>query len=395
MKIKKIAAVLICALLITAAPAGCGQEMVWPLPEEESPSQAPDPLPTEQTGAAEPAGDQQESDQGNGIDFDAAYAAFPPGTAMINAGGYTVTWAELYFNIHSNINAILQNFGAIQDWSEIIYSGMTFAETVLDYAAENALMYKAVEYGADLNGVTLGPDAYDSMREDYESSAGQYGGEEEFMRVLWEMDGISSRELFDYLVSTSYLASAVFTELYGANGELLSDEDAAEYTAGDGYLMAKHILRLRDEDDDGAALADIEDILEQLDNYDGDDFEAFFDGLMYEYSDDGGLSMFPNGYLFQYGDMMPEFYDACVALDIGGYSGVVETSYGYHIVYRIPINYDEIPSYLYSQYNFTTLRSVAAQGIFDSAMYGWMNALDPEYTAAYNSIDFDVIFSLS
>lgn len=394
MKLRRIIAVILCAAIFAAALAGCeeavdeGEETLpdeTPLVETASPIVDPVP-PTQSSGAAS---------HNHDIDYDAAFAAFSPDTIMINAGEYSVTWAELYFHIRSSINSLLQTFGDIHNWSEIVYGGMTYADAVLEYASESALLFKALEYGAALTGAALTDADIEMITEDFMSTAEMLGGEEEYLMLLWAMEGISSREFLFYLMSTSFLANAIFTELYGANGELVSDEDAAEYTMFDGYMMAKHILRRLPEEGEDTALAEIEEILNRLDSYAGDDFEAFFDDLMYEYTEDvDGLAMFPNGYLFQYGDMVPEFYDTCLALEIGEYSGIVVTTYGYHLLYRLPINFDEIPSYYYRQYELTPLRYIVAMEMFDSALYGWNDSLSPGYTAEYESIDLAVIFDV-
>ena len=397
MKQKKIMALLVCATMFVAVLAGCSKE-TEATPQEVTQPSIPEALPT---GPAEDSGIEPHS---YGIDYDTAFKAFAPDTVMIIVGDYTVTWAELFFYIHDNIDGMLQ-YGEIQNWSDILYEDVTYADIVLEYSIETAMMYKAVEYGAKLTGASLSEDVMEIIRERYESSIEQLGGEEEFLNTLWEMDGVSSLELYDYLVGIGPLVSAIFAEIYGENGELLSDEDVAAYTAYDGYLMAKHILRLKTDEEGDTALSDSEEILAQLEGYVGADFEAFFDELMWELSDDSGaLEIFPNGYLFQYGDMDPAFYDACVDLEIGEFSGIVETVYGYHIIYRIPVNYDEIPSLYYQQYSYGAisyyeyksmmLRNIAALGMFDSELYGWKDSLGIEYTAAYESMDFAKVFDV-
>ena len=38
--------------------------------------------------------------------------------------------------------------------------------------------------------------------------------------------------------------------------------------------------------------------------------------------------------------MVKEFEDAVKSLEVGGISGIVETSYGYHIIKRVPLSYE-------------------------------------------------------
>ena len=65
-----------------------------------------------------------------------------------------------------------------------------------------------------------------------------------------------------------------------------------------------------------------------------DDLEAGadFTELAYEYDPltGGDLGWFPAGYLLQ-----PDVETAAFSLQPGQYSGIIQTSYGYHIVYVI------------------------------------------------------------
>jgi parvulin-like peptidyl-prolyl isomerase len=77
-----------------------------------------------------------------------------------------------------------------------------------------------------------------------------------------------------------------------------------------------------------AALSEMEQIKEELDG------GADFAGLAARHSDcpsgvkGGALGAFGRG------QMVKEFEDAAFGLEVGGVSGVIETPFGYHLIYR-------------------------------------------------------------
>ena len=371
MSIKKIIAIAACAVLLFAI-AGCGGN-------------------ANDQDVGNPDGHDHRHNEHN-IDYDAAFAAFEPDTVMISASGIEVSWAELFMYIYGSINMVFSQMGAIPEWDEENQSGLTFGELLVTNAVEEILHERTIGYGARLLGVTLSEEHDETVREYFDSLAEMYGGEETFLELLWEADGCCSRELFEEIVKISILMNVVAVELYGENGEKISDDEFAEFAENGGYIMAKHIL-LRHSDEDGDAKRDeAEEILSQLRDYSDEDFEAFFDELMFEHSEDTGLEENPYGYLFQAGDMLQEFYDASVALDIGDLSEIVETSFGYHIIYRIPVNYDVTPAAGYAANDMSTLKVVLIAKMFGSVAAGWRSELVPEYSDAFNSIDMAEIF---
>jgi hypothetical protein len=390
MKLNKTVAALLCAsmlLMLAAASAGCNGDMLHYYEngphESESPPEAHSP--PESAGGPAHTG---------AIDFAAVFDAFAPDTVMVTAGGLSITWEELFFNIYGVlVSELIPSFGGLPDLSQSMPDGKSIAEVVLELAVDNALMFRAIEFGAVESGVALGDDDLAILELEYESMVSRFGGMDEMLEVLWEHDGIRSFELLKYLININYLAGVLFDALYGENGTQLTDADIEAIVSSDGYLMAKHILRLKTEDDDDAPRDAIEDILRQLDAYRGDDFGAFFDLLMHEHSEDGGLFSFPNGYLFQHGDMVPEFYEATLALEIGGHSGIVETVYGFHIVHRLPVDFDAIPASGTRMNDFRTLRQQIAYSVFDFDMLLWRTSFTPEYSAAYESIDLASLFA--
>ncbi|MFQ6977036.1 MAG: peptidylprolyl isomerase [Oscillibacter sp.] len=65
---------------------------------------------------------------------------------------------------------------------------------------------------------------------------------------------------------------------------------------------------------------------------------SYFAELADEYSEDPGRESHPTGYTFTTGSMVQEFEDAAYALSEGEVSEVVESSLGYHILLRLPLD---------------------------------------------------------
>ena len=64
---------------------------------------------------------------------------------------------------------------------------------------------------------------------------------------------------------------------------------------------------------------------------------ADFDELIKQYGQDPGTEVYPDGYVFTKGEMVEEFETAAFELAENGISDVVETTYGYHVLLRLPI----------------------------------------------------------
>lgn len=118
------------------------------------------------------------------------------------------------------------------------------------------------------------------------------------------------------------------------------------------YLHAKHIL-ISKNDAEGNPLSDeeiankkalAEKILAEVN-------ETNFDELMKKHTEDPGSESSPNGYFFTEGQMVPEFENAVKSLEINKISGIVESDYGYHIIIRLPLDFDkESQDYQYAKY---------------------------------------------
>ena len=154
-----------------------------------------------------------------------------------------------------------------------------------------------------------------------------------------------SDESFDYITTVSYYYENLLdARVPAATGEMLN-----------GFVyQTKHIL-LKTVDDQNQPLSDdeiaaqralAEDLLARLQAVEGEERLALFDELMNRYSQDGrdgnGDLYAPDGYVAVLGAgataddlrMVEAYEEASLALPIGGMSGIVESTYGYHIILR-------------------------------------------------------------
>lgn len=389
MKFTRIIALLICTLMIITLFSACGKSVKSPFVGGDA------------SGAASGSETQAET-----LNLAGAYASVDPKTVMLTINGKNVAWEELFCYISSVINAIQSQGIQITDWSAVYQDGITYKDFVLDKAVNLALQNAAVEYGAQQLKVTLTDKNKADAQANWDTQVSSAGSEEAFLSQL--KSSYLTKDLYTHLVNLKYLYNNCFTKLYGDKGSKLSDQDVAESIAEDGYIMVKHILMLTTKTDNAgqdvpiadnekaAVYKKMQDILAKLKAYKGKDFDAYFDSQMKQYSQDPGIQQFPDGYLFQNGDMYSEFYDGAVALDIGKISDIIETEKGYHIIYRIPINYEVTPISIYKKYNYEyhSLREITASTRFEAIVNDdWLNSLDITYADTFKSLDFNKLFA--
>lgn len=389
MMVRKMTAMLICAILLTAILTGCTQT-------EKSPFVSDDPA-----ASASPSSDA--SAVPTAIDIAGAYASVDPSTVMLTVNGENVTWEMFFYYVNATIYDIQSQGYIISNLSDIYMDGVTYKDYILDTATNITLQYAAIKYGAEQLQVSLSDADKEAVQASWDERVTSAGSEEAFVAQLQE--NYCTKDLFMELMGMRYLFSQCFNSMYGEDGSKLSDEEVADYTAEDGYLMAKHILMMTKKTDDAGTettmtdtekaevYAKMEDILNQLKSYDGDDFDTFFDELMNNSSEDPGKISYPDGYLFQDGDMVTAFYDTTSSLEIGAFSDIIESEFGYHIIYRLPINYDVTPIAMSNSTTYT-LRLLTAQNMFSAVADTWMNSLEVAYSDQYNALDLEKLFAV-
>lgn len=125
------------------------------------------------------------------------------------------------------------------------------------------------------------------------------------------------------------------------------------------------------------AKAKADDILAQIRA--SEDPAATLDALMHQHSQDGrdaeGNLTSPDGYVTVLGKMVPEFESAALALEFGGVSEPVLSTYGYHIILRGEV--PELNNYA------DTYREYA----MDELVNGWLEEAEIVELDAYTNLD--------
>lgn len=165
----------------------------------------------------------------------------------------------------------------------------------------------------------------------------------------------------DQLLAHAYLSKEIIEKV------TVSDKEAEDYYGKNKKVFekpervrARHILILvkqgAGDDEKKAAKKKAEGLLDRVRK--GEDFAK----LAGEFSDDPGSKQ-KGGDLgfFQRNSMIPEFDKAAFALEPGGISGIVETSFGYHIIKVEEKKKAEIPPYETIKEEVRTLALQAAK----------------------------------
>lgn len=223
-------------------------------------------------------------------------------------------------------------------WTDIAdkKTGKTHRETVIETTVNNCIeIYSIIAMGEKYN-LKPSEDDLDAIENQIESYEEQYG--DEFGKIL-KLNGYSSVEQFRELLNLDAQVSAVVADLQ-EHPDRYINEDRSVYAMDDlEAISAKHILIMVDEEngvDKKTAKEKAEKVLKKVKA--GEDF----DDLIEEYNQDSGQP--EEGYTFGKGQMVEEFEKAAFALKPDETSGLVETTYGFHIIKRI-VTYTDVITY--------------------------------------------------
>jgi parvulin-like peptidyl-prolyl isomerase len=240
-------------------------------------------------------------------------------TLLVEGKGLGITAAEV-------IQVIQDNLGTRTAQLKSVDAGQL--KTIIEQGATQLAERKLLLAAAAGAKTVVPADEFDkAMQAQY----AQAGGEPAFLEAL-KTAGISidhvKKSVQETLVINKYL------EGIAAGKASVTEEDIRkayqEETAGDKTASVRHILLLtqgKTEAEKTEARKKIEDILVKAKA--GEDFA----GLAKQFSEDPGSK--DNGGLYENfgrGQMVKPFEDAAFSVPVGQISGVVETSYGLHII---------------------------------------------------------------
>lgn len=272
---------------------------------------------------------------------------------MGQVNGQTITAGELTYWIVSsceNLSSYYYYMYGVSDlpWDEKSDDGeMTLADFLLADAMDYAVLQRLIAMKAQEMGLTVTGEEEKSIQTSLDAAVQNVIDDKVTkQQILWQ-SGLTE-ELYLWNSKCDILYDKLADAIFGKGGEReVTDKDVWDYLEQSKYYKVKHIL-LATVDTDSATREELdektvaekkakaEDLLAQLKA--SNDPQALFDQLMNEYSEDPGLKMEPEGYVFKPGDGVdPAFEAAALALKPGQISDIVEGVSGYHIILRLSL----------------------------------------------------------
>ncbi len=238
--------------------------------------------------------------------------------------------------------------------------------------------------------VALSDEDYEQVDEYMEEEKAQFETEEAFNNAL-AASGIKE-ELLRNLITSSVMCEKVYNDLYaGENARLLPSDEEIKQDIKDNYVRVYHLLISNDHfaDTEGYEEADEETLKASAKTFAEEKLAEIQAGAdIYELAqsvgDDPGMQENTEGYLFTYGQMVPQFEEGAFALGVGELSGIVETYYGYHIIKRI--EQDD-----YVEQNFEAIKEQYANDYFNIEVNQILADAEIVYSEFYDDITYNSI----
>lgn len=346
------------------------------------------------------------SGTGEASRFEAAFAVHEPDETVVTVNGRSVPWKEFFCYIVYYITYVEEDVGAVGNWNAPYYGDISLQQFVLDGAVEWLTFDAALERDASADGCFLQAEDEKILDAEWEELIAKYGSEDALKKELASY--CCTEELYRKILRNLLLSEKYLDALYGENGARLTDGEAEEFTACDGYLMAKQIfISTVETDGEGNTVPVAEEayrerlslaqkLAQELKNAPEEERETRFEELKSAYGADARVSFYEAS-LFTASDVGAEIYDGTLATALHSVSGILETEGGFHVMLRLPVDYDAVPM-AYSgktgreekQYS---LRSLTANAMYEKRMAAASETIPVTLTALYDSLDFNGMFA--
>ena len=355
--------------------------------------------------AAEPTAAPTAAPEIHSLDYEAIRALYPADTAAITLEGEVMDW-DLYADwLRTNglqyeeyFKQMAAYYGVAADWTGSIGdgTGATYAKGLLNETNDTLASFLAIKALAKEKGISLDEEALKSLEP--EAMAHQILGENATVEQLAEeLENTShmSVNAFRFYSEALDLYTLLAQELYGTQGEKLTEEEITADLTEHGYISAHHILFMTIDPMTGKELeADVvaeklkqaNEIVEELRAIkDQDELLKRFKEIKDQYCEDTGKTAYPDGYTFTPGTMVQVFEDTVKALKDYEVSEPVQSSYGYHIIMRLPLGADSL---LFSpQGTPQTARVTVAQEKITHDLDDYFAAHPPVYAEGLEDLD--------
>ncbi|MBR1660149.1 MAG: peptidylprolyl isomerase [Oscillospiraceae bacterium] len=407
---KNVFAITLASALLLGCLSGCGGTDNSPAQETPQPTETAAAVATEAPGgenllpSAEGMNGTAETEDGESVltgstdapDFDLAFSRYAPDTPVMTVNGVTFDWNMYFDALRQNVNMIYVNYG-INDLTIDMGDGQNIGDLMRESAESRLRQFGLIYSMAEERGIRLDAEDEAEIDEDLNSRLSYYNNDKD---LLLASLGVSE-EYYRYEAGESILYDKMLADQFGEHGSLLPDEDTLAYVRDNDILYAEHILFMTVDpvsrqklDEEGLAKAkqSAEDTLAELRSASASELPELFARLMRERSEDTGLYSKPEGYFFQEGEMVDSFYQAAKSLAEGEMSDIVESEYGYHILYH-PVLTPEVIYGKDTNGDPYTLREYVAIMLFNNMLNDAFAGLDISYHGDFENLNVAELFA--
>ncbi len=218
--------------------------------------------------------------------------------------------------------------------------GMTVDELMKSQIVETLKTYVACEKLAEENGLALTDAEIKALDDTKQQQIEDAGGRREFVKQLEQAK--IQEEAIDVMSRYGAVYEKVYTGLFSAGGKFAPSTEEVVANVLPANIRVKHVLiqATKDSEDYESKKQTAQQV--QARAAAGEDFDA----LIAEFNEDPGMDTYTEGYMFDKtganfdgsGTMDSTFTNGAFALEVNGVSPIVETSYGFHIIKRLPLD---------------------------------------------------------